>query len=174
MSTLKIRERLITIASGKVGVRESPLGSNSGPEIVKFQRASNLDGSGWPWCAAFIDWCVIQWGKYPDVLAALKLSAAQFEDWRPKTALAYGFEQWGRDKGLLVHNENRNPNGLVLHTGDIVTYDKSHCGIIYDDSGSKIFTIEGNTNDRGDSNGDGVYLMERKRSFIRSVIRPLA
>lgn len=175
MSTLSLRQKLTAIAKREAGVRETPKNSNTSPRVREFQAATDLNGSGWPWCAAFVCWCLCEWGKDPEVLRALNMTATQFEKWRPKTAAAYGFDDWARKNGLLVVDENKEPGKLVLHTGDIVTYDFSHIGLIYDDTegGKVMHTIEGNTDEAGGREGGGVYLKTRARSLARSIIRIL-
>lgn len=49
---------LIGIAEAEVGVTEQPPGSNTGPRVRAFQAVTELGGTGWPWCAAFIEWCL--------------------------------------------------------------------------------------------------------------------
>ena len=87
-----LRKKLVDIAAAKIGTKEKT--RNSGKQIIEFQRATNLEGTGWPWCAAFMCWCIREWGKDPEVLKALNKTPAQFEKWRPKTAAAFGFEDW--------------------------------------------------------------------------------
>lgn len=162
MSTYSIRKKLTDIAKSKVGTKE--VGNNTGPAIKEFQRATNLGGTGWAWCAAFVCWNVREWGKDPEVLQALKMTAEEFEKWRPKTAAAYGFEDWAKGakqkaKGVQVFDYT---DELTLHCGDIVSFDNfSHVGIIYDDKNGIAYTIEGNTNSQGSREGEGVWLKER-------------
>lgn len=47
---------LLTAAGREVGVEEDPLGSNTGPRVRQYQASTPLEGTGWPWCAAFITW----------------------------------------------------------------------------------------------------------------------
>lgn len=171
MSTYAIRRKLIAIAAKEVGVREIPKNSNSGPRVRQYQNATNLGGSGWPYCAAFVCWVVREWLKDQDVLDAFKFTAKQAETWRPKTAAAYGFHEWASQKGLLQMDDSP---GHVLHSADLVTFDISHIGIVDTDEGSKIYTIEGNTDANGGREGGGVYAMTRERSFARRFIRMLA
>jgi hypothetical protein len=170
MSTLPVRQKLIDIARREVGTLER--GRNTGPRVRQYQAATNLAGTGWPWCAAFVDWCILQWGKDPEVLKALGKTAAQFEAWRPKTAAAFGLEDWGDKKGLTVLDADDRP---ALRTGDIITFDMSHVGLVADDTGNTIFTIEGNTGATGGRDGDGVWSKTRTfkeaRRFIR-IIQP--
>ncbi|MET0465259.1 MAG: hypothetical protein ABW007_19010 [Chitinophagaceae bacterium] len=174
--SLPLRKLMVAIAKSMEGVRENPKNSNRGDQVEQFQRATDLPGTGWPYCAAFVCWVVQQWGykHEKEVLAALKLKdRAAFDKWRPKTAAAYGFDEWGISKGLKVWNEQKQP-GLVLHTGDIFSLNTaSHCGMIYDDKGEIVYTIEGNTDESGSREGGGVYLKTRKRSHLRDLVRLL-
>lgn len=170
MSTYALRQKLIEIARKEIGTTEIGT-SNTGPRVKQYQAATSLDGTGWPWCAAFVCWCVQQWLKDGDVRAALKLtSQAAVNAWRPKTAAAYGFHEWAADRSLLVMDDS--PDN-VLHTGDLVTYDFSHIGIVVTDEGPLIHTIEGNTDGGGGRDGGGVWAKTRQRSLARKFIRML-
>jgi hypothetical protein len=168
MSTLPIRQKLIDIARREVGVKE--VGRNTGKRVREYQAATNLEGTGWPWCAAFVCWCVREWGKDKDVLAALKMTPAQFDKWRPRTAAAFGLEDWARKKGLEVLDADDKPN---LRTGDILTFDTSHTGFVADDAKGVIQTIEGNTGASGGRDGDGVWDKSRNFKESRKFIRLL-
>ncbi len=169
MSTLPIRQKLIDIARREVGTLER--GRNTGPRVRQYQAATNLEGTGWAWCAAFVCWCIREWGKDPEVLKALGKTAAQFESWRPKTAAAFGLEDWARKKGLLVLPAEGRP---ALRTGDLVTYDMSHTGFVADDQGGNIYAIEGNTGATGGRDGDGVWEKTRNFKESRAFIRLIA
>lgn len=170
MSTFALRQKLIAIATKEIGTVEIGA-SNTGVRVRQYQAATSLDGTNWPWCAAFVSWCVREWLKDAEVRAALKLtSAVAVEAWRPKLAAAYGFHQWAEDRGLLVMDDSP---GNVLHTGDIVTYDFSHVGIVVTDEENVIHTIEGNTDGGGGRDGGGVWAKTRQRSLARKFIRML-
>jgi hypothetical protein len=171
MSTLPVRQKLIEIARREVGVRE--VGRNSGKRVREYQAACDLakeQPTGWPWCAAFVCWCIQEWGKDKEVLAALKLTAAQFEKWRPKTAAAFGLEDWAKKRGLQVLFADDIPS---LRTGDIVTFDMSHTGLVVDDARGVIKSIEGNTGASGGREGDGVWDKSRNFKESRKFIRLL-
>lgn len=170
MSTYPIRRKLIEIARREVGVREQPKDSNTGPRIREYQAATNLDGTGWAWCAAFVCWCVREWLKDGDVREAFGFTPEQAEEWRPKTAVAYGFHKWAFDHGLMQMDDSADH---VLHTADLVTFDISHIGLLATDKDRFIFTVEGNTDPTGGREGGGVYDLTRRRSFARRFIRML-
>lgn len=172
MNTLLLRQQLIAIAAHEVGVVEIPMNSNTGKRILEYQRATNLGGTGWPYCAAFVCWCIREWLKDSAVRDALKLAASQVEEWRPKTASAFGFHDWAEKRGLLIIGDSREH---VLHTADLVTFDFSHIGILRNDFESKIVTIDGNTSpESGNNEGGGVFQRTRQRSLAKKFIRLLA
>ena len=49
-------DKVVEIALAEVGVTEVPLGSNRGPRVQQYQAPTELGGTGWPWCAAFVEW----------------------------------------------------------------------------------------------------------------------
>ncbi len=169
--TFELRKRLVAIARRELGVTEVG-DSNSGKRVLEYQRATNLDGTGWPWCAAFQCWCIREWLKDQAVLDAFKFTAAQAEAWRPKTASAFGFESWGRDHGLLVVAEAEQP-GFVLHTADLVTFKFSHIEVIDDDNGDKLYSVGGNTDDGLGRDGGAVCEHWHPRTSARRYVRML-
>lgn len=162
--------KLIDIAQKEVGVREQG-GNNRGSRIREYQLATSLKPGAWPWCAAFTSWCIREWLNDKDVVQWLNLQRMTPEEWRPKTALAYGYTAWARQR----------PNTTKIFTekagarlGDIVTFDFSHIGFVVADYGNTIECIEGNTNGRGDrdsESGDGVWKKIRKKTLVKDLIR---
>ena len=166
-------KRLLEIAIHEVGVHEDG-GNNRGPRIVEYQSATWLKPAPWPWCAAFICWILREWLQLPEAREKLLLrNNLSVETWRPKTAGAFDFERWAKEKGLAVLNKKS-----LAKAGDLVVFDFSHNGIVVKDqlSPDSIECIEGNTNGSGsgqrDSNaGDGVWRKRRSASLARSFIR---
>lgn len=163
------RNALALIAEAEVGVREKG-GNNRGPRIVQYQAATWLAPGAWPWCAAFIDWCIREWLKAPSVRETLLMTTDKAEKWRPQTAGAWDLVRWAKDTGLVIMGENNH-----CRRGDLVVFDFSHCGLVVEDSRrGDIATVEGNTNGRGDrdsESGDGVWLKHRDRSLAKAFIR---
>lgn len=169
MTPEEARKELVEIAEREVGIREQG-GNNRGSRIVQYQRATWLEPGPWPWCAAFVCWCVKEWLDVAGVREYLGIKSP--DAWRPQTAGAFDFVRWARDKGLRVLAEQAE-----VKAGDLVIFDFSHIGIVSADAGAGstfIHTIEGNTNGRGtrDSvNGDGVWQKTRARDLARNFIR---
>lgn len=167
-SSLPIRQKLIDIAAAEIGTTET--GRNTGKRIIEYQRATTLTGTGWPYCAAFVCWCIRQWGKDQQVLAHLQKTPAEFEAWRPKTAAAFGFEDWAHQRRLQTFDDNPSHQ---LRSGDLIVFDMSHIGLVTGDRGDQLQTIEGNTGATGSRDGEGVWSKTRHRREARTFIRIL-
>lgn len=171
-STLDLRRQLIAIAARDVGQMETT--RNQGPAIKKFWPATNYP-EGYknrePYCAAAVCYWVQQWLAIPDVSAAFGKTAAQLEKWRCKSPAAFGWIDWAKKAGAQILSDSP---ANILHTGDIVVFDFSHIGIVEDDSGDRIFTIEANTGATGGRDGDGIFRKSRPREVARCFIRLLA
>jgi hypothetical protein len=163
-------EKLIAIAESQVGVREIG-GNNRGDKIREYQTATDLAPGAWPWCAAFTDWCIKEWLEDSQVAKWLNLKNRTPEEWRPKTALAYGLTAWAKKRPNTTRVFSEKDRAKL---GDIVTFDFSHVGFVVSDNGIWIETLEGNTNGKGErdsESGDGVWRKVRKKTLVKDLIR---
>jgi hypothetical protein len=163
-------EKLVAIALSQVGVKESG-GNNNGPQIRKYQAATNLKPASWPWCAALISWLIREWLKDPEVIEWLGLKVMTPEQWRPKTAAAFGYISWAKERPATTKVLSPKAKPKVA---DIVVFDFSHIGIITKVNENNFQCVEGNTNGRGtrdSTSGDGVWLKTRTPSLVRNYIR---
>ncbi len=154
---LPARLEALAIARTQLGVREHPAGSNWGPQVRLYLKASGIHFPA-PWCAAFVTWC---------------LTRAGYKVTTPGPAAVESWVQWAEKHGHIVSRPLRGD--LICYQWDAGWYD--HIGFVERVLAlrwrSRVFvgyvqTIEGNTTagKRGDqSNGDGVY---RRRRWIRS------
>lgn len=172
MSTLSLRKKLVEIAKRDVGQIETT--RNHGEFIKKFWPATSYH-EGYeerqPYCAAGVCYWVREWLKDPAVLSALGMSAVEAENWRCKSAAAFGWTNWAKEKGLLVMGDAA---ANVLHTGDIMVFDISHIGIVDTDEGDLIYSVEANTGATGSRDGEGVFYKTRHRSEAKNFIRIIA
>lgn len=155
---------LVTIATREIGTSEVN-GTNCGPRVNIYKAATNLPTSEpWPWCAAFVCWCVRQ------AMATAGIpETSTFR--RPVTAGAWDFENWSlRQDGTT--STRRGP-GNDIKSGDIVIFTFSHIGIATGppDAEGIVTTIEGNTDGHGSREGGAVLAKRRHISRIRSRIR---
>lgn len=135
---------VIRIARAEVGYHEG----YSGGHWNNFQKYSPaVPGLEWSqnqaWCATFAAWCFQQAGmpkeSYP-VTASCSLGVA----WWKK---AGRFSEYPAIGAQVFFGEGGG----------------SHTGIVYAYDADSIYTVEGNTNDSGSAEGDGVYLKKRAR-----------
>lgn len=126
---------------------------NRGPKVREYMGVVGLP-DGFAWCAGFVCWCVAQVVSSMKVTTNLKYSAGVLDMW------------------------NRNPKLRVTEpqAGDIFIMrfkrGLGHTGIVTGVTATEIHTIEGNTNDGGSREGDGVYRRSRLRRTILGYIRP--
>ena len=141
---------LIEIAESQLGVNERT--KNSGPEIDEYLKFVGL-GPGFPWCAAFVSWCVDQCKKkgHP---TDFKYSAGVLVMWRANAPY-------------------RVP---APKPGDVFIMDfgrgKGHTGIVTSVDGNILQTIEGNSNLWGSREGTHVLRGKRDTRNIKGFLRP--
>ncbi len=151
-------------ATKEIGTEEVN-GTNCGPRVDQYKAATVLPPhESWPWCAAFVCWCVWQAMQATGIK-----ETATFK--RPTTASAWNLENWSlkQDDTTLT---KRSP-GLDIMAGDIVIFTFSHVGIATGapDENGMVPTIEGNTDVAGSREGGGVMNKRRKLSLIKTRIR---
>lgn len=145
--------RALAWAASQVGVRES--GRNKGKMVEAYQEQAGLGkGGGYPWCAAFVYWCYIMAGVPTKLLPNFGAAAAvrNWWDWAVKNDRLTVEPQRG-DLFYWVDANGQGHIGFVL--GEPVL--------------GFVRTIEGNTNDGGSRDGDGVYRRTRSVASIRKL-----
>ena len=138
-----LQERVLRVASSCKGVKE--VGNNAGTAVGKFLSSVGL-GTGYSWCAAFVYWCLIQAGADPKKL--------------PHNRKAAGVINWISWAGDRITKEPRRGRLFFWLDGG-----HGHIGFVLDKCDS-FKTIEGNTNDAGSREGDGVYERIRTRTML--------
>lgn len=145
--TEKAYPELTTVYRKYIGVREKT-GNNDGPEVEMFLKSVGL-GKGYPWCAAYVKYCMLEAGiKSAEVMNGMALSTV--------------------NKKNMVYSAGKKIKDPL--PGDVFTlYYPSlkrigHTGFFDKSVNSTVFeTVEGNTNAQNSREGDGVY--RRKRSY---------
>lgn len=160
----RLADELVKVARAEIGVEEID-GSNCGPRVDDYKAATNLPPhEAWPWCAAFVCWCVREAAK----AAGVKFTPT-FR--LPTTAGAWALEAWS----LAQDNSTWTKKwpGNDIQPGDIIVYSFSHCGIAASaPTPDGTFTaVEGNTDHAGSREGGAVWLKARRISKVRSRIR---
>jgi len=149
-------DKALHVASGYIGVREEPAGSNK----VMFSEWYGMLG---PWCAMFVTFCFVKAGSKSFIKGS-----------------KYAYCPY------LLTDAKASRNGLRVIpktdvcTGDIVLFDwnrdgtADHVGIVAKPPAKKkttFTTIEGNTSGTNPSDGGMVALMERKVTDVIAFVR---
>jgi hypothetical protein len=154
---------LVKIARNEIGTEEDDKHQNTGSCIQKYQASTSLAGQGWPWCAAFVDWCV---QRYATEAGS---DIAQV----PRTAVAFDLITWGSDNHFPVFNSPISSEDAKPRPGDVVVYEFSHTGIVSreGDAAHNFYAIEGNTNPSGGRDGYEVAERGRDYSSVKKFVR---
>ena len=140
----------LAIQDADAGVREIPDGSNTGPDVLAYQRATWLSGTRWPWCAAAANY----W-------------------WREA---GYTFPDRSAGAWDLVDRAVRNGWGVEVPVaralpGDLVAFrfGSGHIALFerHDAKKQVVHTVDGNVSNR-------VQRTVRSTSTIYRVVHPLA
>ena len=148
-------KKLAAIYLSEVGVRELT-GNNDGKRVEEY-LAQTGHKAGAAWCAAFVSWCHNQAG----IKAA---NSAWSPAWFPdnKTIYTHGFIKNTTPCRADVFGQYFPQKRRIAHVGFIDDWD---------DDTSYCITVEGNTNDGGSREGDGVYRKRRLKNQIYKVSR---
>ena len=146
-STLKENEVRKTYTA-EIGVRET--GFNKGKRVEEYLKAANLK-AGNAWCAAFITWTF----KQCDIKAVV---SGYSPNWFQSNIV------YKRDDNINRHYSAAAGDvfGLWFENKGRI----AHVGFIDRQDGNYYITVEGNTNEAGSREGDGVY---RKRRHIKTI-----
>lgn len=149
------RSDVAEIYHSQIGIRELT-GRNDGREVEMYLRTCGLP-KGNPWCAAFVTW-VFQQAGVKTVVSA----------WSPAW--------FPPDKTIYTRGAKANKTPQMADVFGIWFANKkrvAHVGFIdeWPPGSSYCITVEGNTNEAGSREGDGVYRKRRLKTQIYQVSR---
>lgn len=142
------RELVVELTKSQIGVRQT--NSNTGPEIDAYLACSGLD-PGYAWCAAFVCWI------YDNYEIDVPDGSAWSPNWFPSSKTYEDNSSALKGDVFGIHFNNL---GRIAHVGILVE--------TWQETSNTITSVEGNTNDTGDREGDGVYKKFRSKNQIRS------
>lgn len=144
------RECVKITFTSQIGIEEYG-SANAGSSVEKYLKSTNLT-KGYAWCAAFVNWTLEHCGIKTHKSA-----------WSPS---------WFDSMHVVYQNGIGNPRpgdvfGIYFSSKNRI----AHVGFIYEwKEGSKYcITVEGNTNEAGSREGDGVFKKRRLKSQIDKV-----
>lgn len=134
---------IIATAEKEVGYHEGR--NTSGWDNIQ-KYSEQVPGLAWsdgqPWCATFVSWCAMTSGN-----AALY----------PRTASCVEGVSWFKSEGRFSEYPAIGAQVFYGPGGG------SHTGLVVGFDADNVYTVEGNTNDNGSAEGDGVYRKTRLR-----------
>lgn len=149
----ELRQRVAASYTKYIGVREKT-GNNDGTEVEHFLKMVGL-AKGNPWCAAYVYTCFIEAGinNVP--------KSGYSPNWFPDKNTVY---KSGKGEPLQadVFGIYFSSKGRIAHVGFIDEWKKDNAYCL---------TVEGNTNEAGSREGDGVYRKRRLKRQIHQVSR---
>jgi hypothetical protein len=151
MSTV---QNIIDAAKHEVGYRE---GFADGHWNNREKYAAQVPGMAWvseegqPWCAVFNCWLDVKAGLVPNVAFPLTASCDVAGTWFRTQ------KRWSAYPAVGAWVFFGTTSDLS-HTGRVIAYDADY-----------IWTVEGNTNDSGAREGDGVYFKKHGRRETRVI-----
>jgi hypothetical protein len=157
---------LADIAARYIGVKETgnnKAGTSKALKAIFKSDSLVVNGvtDGYPWCAAFVSFCVQKLLNYSPFFTTTI---------PPREASVSRFlNNWAKNNNCLIFSGNSTL--FTPQKGDIVVFTFSHIGIVESVNGRMITTIEGNTNDAGSREGSVVARKIRVNSIIKSYIR---
>lgn len=145
-------EKVAAVYTAEIGVREAT-GKNDGARVEQYLKATHLP-KGNPWCAAFVTWTYLQ--VDPDIVTP---RSAWAPSWFTKN-IVY-------ERGKPIKDIRRADTFGIYYAKDKRI---GHIGFIdqWDHGNDYFISVEGNTNNAGSNEGDGVY---RKRRLKRAVFK---
>lgn len=144
-----LREKVVRTAESQLFVREKT-GQNDGREVERYLRNVGL-GKGYAWCAAFVAWCHDE-NNIPNAQSAYS------PDWFHSNVVYEAHEK----SPVPFISQKGQVFGLYFESKGRV----AHVGLITGETKFSYTTIEGNTNDAGSREGDGVYRKIRNKRSI--------
>lgn len=156
-----MRDAVIEVARGELGVTELPPGSNKVLYNTEYY-GREVSGPEYKWCLVLLWWIFNHAGEKMAFFGGAK------------TASCGTFYRWYKAQGLTVpKNEVKAGDIVILNFKG--TSETQHCGLVVDAQNNWIQTIEGNTSpgmEGSQDNGGCVALKIRTMSQIVGVCRP--
>lgn len=153
--TFKVATLAKEIGFWERGVKEHPLGSNSGPRVDQYLASVGCP-PGYDWCMAFVYWCYFK--------ASTRLNLPNPAIRKASCTQVYN---WAAANGKIV-DEPQDGDVFLVKAGD---GKYCHTGIVVR-AGGRVTTIEGNTCGLGSSDGIGVFYRTRDTSNLAFVRLP--
>ena len=150
--------QLASIYTAEIGIREAT-GNNDGSRVEEYLHYVKLK-RGDPWCAAFVCWAL---GKAGLPNPRSGYCPALF----PRSRIV-----WQRSRHAATKTPQNTPaRGDVFGIWFASKGRIAHAGFVEEWGSTYVITVEGNTNESGSREGDGVYKKRRLQTSLYQVAR---
>lgn len=152
-----LRIRALQIMNTQLFVREKT-GKNDGAEVEAYLKSVGL-GAGYPWCQASVYWSYDLAAKHLSVPNPVPRTGGVLECLRQAKAKGY----------TIIYDPEQYMQGdqFIMDFGG----GKGHTGLIEAKVFTNLYTIEGNTNDEGSRDGNGMFERSRAERLVKCAIR---
>jgi hypothetical protein len=150
-SSWPLSEKFVQLAAyhcDVLHVQELPKGSNRGPWVDRYLECAGAE-PGSAWCAAFVTYL---------------LKTCGYRHFPPAPAAVAGWARWAESGRRIVTSPGRGDLFFLLHANG-----QGHIGVVLENKGATIRTIEGNSNDDGSREGYEVVRHERALGGLRFI-----
>lgn len=152
-----LRIRALQIMNTQLFVREKT-GKNDGKEVEAYLKSIGL-GAGYPWCQASVYWCYDLAAKQLSMVNPVPKTGGVLECLRQAKAKGYRI--------ILDPEQYMQGDQFIMDYGG----GKGHTGLIEAKVLTNVYTIEGNTNDEGSRDGNGMFERSRAARLFKCAIR---
>lgn len=153
ISKTEIRNKIKQTCEQQIGIRELT-GNNDGKQVETYLSAVKLN-KGNAWCAAFVSWVFQQCG-------VINPMSGWCPNWFPADKVIYKIDK------PTINQETPQPGdvfGIYFPSKKRI----AHVGFIIQWTDRYAVTIEGNTNEAGSREGDGVYNKKRLKRQVYAI-----
>lgn len=151
------------VAVSQIGQMEQPIGSNRGPMVDQYLKATGVSLTGHPdtraWCMAFVYWAFAQAAQHLGTPNVAPKTAGCLNHWR-RARLVPG--------AVRITKADAMADLSLVKPGQVFICDfgkgLGHTGIVERVlPDGRLVTVEGNTNNDGSRSGVGVFRLERRK-----------
>lgn len=154
----------LEVAKANLGVKETPPFSNN-TKFNTWYYGREVQGSEYPWCMAFVQYCFNESGNALPYKTASCGSLYWWYHSHNRKRIVY-------DRDTFCGMPKLKPNDIIIFDWKDTKATTDHTGIFEKYEGKYIVTIEGNTSGDNWSDGGCVCRCTRVTDNVRYVIRP--
>lgn len=163
-----LSSQALATAISQIGIVEIPGQPNRGVQVDEYLITAGIGNpaanppNGYNWCQAFVYWCFVK-------------ACGNLNCTNPLPKTAGVLDHWNRASDKRITKSRAQANLNIIHAGMLFVYDHGnnhgHIGFIesiYPDG--RFITVEGNTKILTNTDGSGVFRLERRKLIDKELI----